>query len=384
MTKSADNILSATQDRAISSILTGLPSVKPIKAMSSLRKRGYKISKILREILKTTFGKGKLHPREYFYYGLFENDLSIEDKKRFIGSKLQFALHTRCNSLYWFALADNKEIFYAAMKGYGFKTPETVAVLRRMRTTGLGITLNTGDELRSFLSETAKYPLFAKPINGMFSIGAIKMSGINKKDQHIIINSTQETPIDKCIEYIFNSTNVGYLFQELLTPHESLVKAFGTTALSTIRFLVIVTSQGAEIISAVYRVPANNNFADNFWRNGNILCAVNLEDGKTTRSITGTGLEMKDCPKHPSTNAELVGMTLPNWSEAKELCIQAAGTLPEIHTQSWDIALTDSGPAIIEVNFGGDLNLHQLAHRKGLLQGSYLNHVRMHGAKINI
>ena len=75
-------------------------------------------------------------------------------------------------------------------------------------------------------------------------------------------------------------------------------------------------------------------------------------------------------------------LSLPDWHEGVDLCLRAAGTLPDIHTQSWDIALTSDGPTIIEVNFGGDLNLHQLAHKKGLLQEEYLDHLRANGIKI--
>jgi hypothetical protein len=35
--------------------------------------------------------------------------------------------------------------------------------------------------------------------------------------------------------------------------------------------------------------------------------------------------------------------------------------------QAWDVAPTDRGPVLIEVNIGGDFNLPQLAQAKGLM-----------------
>jgi hypothetical protein len=35
--------------------------------------------------------------------------------------------------------------------------------------------------------------------------------------------------------------------------------------------------------------------------------------------------------------------------------------------QAWDIALAERGPVLVEVNIGGDFNLPQLAHAKGLM-----------------
>ena len=53
-----------------------------------------------------------------------------------------------------------------------------------------------------------------------------------------------------------------------------------------------------------------------------------------------------------------------------------------IRTQSWDVALTDKGPVLLEVNFGGDLNLAQLAHGTGVLDDAYANHLRRCGYRL--
>ena len=61
---------------------------------------------------------------------------------------------------------------------------------------------------------------------------------------------------------------------------------------------------------------------------------------------------------------------------------EAARLLPGIRTQSWDIALTDAGPVPLEVNFGGDLNLAQLAAGAGVLDETYREHLRTCGYRI--
>lgn len=78
----------------------------------------------------------------------------------------------------------------------------------------------------------------------------------------------------------------------------------------------------------------------------------------------------------------LVGMTLPGWQRARQLCLRAASMFPGIRTQSWDIALTSAGAVILELNYGGDLNLHQLAHRRGILTPSYVAHLGRCGCRI--
>jgi hypothetical protein len=56
--------------------------------------------------------------------------------------------------------------------------------------------------------------------------------------------------------------------------------------------------------------------------------------------------------------------------------MSAATVFAGIRAQSWDVALSDQGPASLEVNFGGDLNLAQLANSEGVLDHGYTEHLR--------
>jgi hypothetical protein len=59
--------------------------------------------------------------------------------------------------------------------------------------------------------------------------------------------------------------------------------------------------------------------------------------------------------------------------------LRAASLFPAIRNQSWDIAITARGPAILEVNWGGDLNLHQIAHGRGILDDRFTAHLQRCG-----
>jgi glutathione synthase/RimK-type ligase-like ATP-grasp enzyme len=58
---------------------------------------------------------------------------------------------------------------------------------------------------------------------------------------------------------------------------------------------------------------------------------------------------------------------LPEWTALTALCLKAARAFPGLRMQAWDIALTERGPVLVEVNVGGDFNLPQLAHGSGLM-----------------
>ena len=56
---------------------------------------------------------------------------------------------------------------------------------------------------------------------------------------------------------------------------------------------------------------------------------------------------------HPDTNAMLLGMHVPRWNEAIELVNELAQVVPDNRYCSWDLALTDNGWSMIEVNARG-------------------------------
>ncbi|MGC1890896.1 MAG: sugar-transfer associated ATP-grasp domain-containing protein [Stellaceae bacterium] len=123
------------------------------------------------------------------------------------------------------------------------------------------------------------------------------------------------------------------------------------------------------------KIATGNNPADNFWRQGNMLGAIEIETGLISRVIRGTGAEMSVNEAHPDTKRPIVGTLIPQWAALIRLVISAAEILPGIRTQSWDVALAAAGPVHLEVNYGGDLNLAQLAPGAGVLDERYVEHL---------
>jgi hypothetical protein len=113
-----------------------------------------------------------------------------------------------------------------------------------------------------------------------------------------------------------------------------------------------------------------------------MLGAIDIGSGAVARTVCGTGSDMQIDAPHPDGAVPITGFVLPDWQGVLEVGLRAAATLPAIRTQSWDIALTDRGPVLLEVNYGGDLNLVQLAWGKGMLDASYRAHLASCGVKL--
>ncbi len=328
---------------------------------------------LLSDIWRMARGTGRVSPQEYMYYRLWDPKLDADAKARFVGKRVQTALHRACNPATWYMVAHDKLIFQAAAAGMGLPIPRLRGVYHPSRVAGPVPHARDKEGLKELLNNGLSGPIFAKPIDGMYSIGALSIDRLPEGQGFLANGAVVST--DDLVNYLSFRRDRGYVFQDRLTPHTRLRGLIGDH-LPCMRVLVLVDGKGvAEPVSAVVKLPAGGQTADNFWRGDNLLAALELETGAVTRAVNGWGRSFAVVDAHPDTGVRLAGTTLPQFDEAMALVRRAAAAFPGIRTQSWDIALTDKGPVVMELNFGGDLNLHQLAHGKGIMGARYRAHV---------
>lgn len=342
-----------------------------IQAAAALRVRP---TALVRELTRAIRGPGRLTLHEFFYYRLYDPSLPRDEARRHVGKRGQARFHAACNDPRWFAAAHDKALFYSTAAGAGLPVPRSRAVYVGQGRGPAANALAGPDELEAFLRDAARYPLFMKPIEGMYSVGALSLAALEGDQLRFTTGATAS--LKSVVRFVANFDG-GYLIQDRLEPHPLLRAAFGGT-LPTVRLFVLLSPNDATIESAVLKIPAMRNPADNYWRAGNMLGALDRM-GTVQRVITGVGAGLRECASHPDTGVRLTGLAVPKWQRVTELCRQAASMFPGIRTQSWDVALTDAGPVVLELNFGGDLNLHQLAHRRGALTDRYVAHLRRCG-----
>lgn len=83
---------------------------------------------------------------------------------------------------------------------------------------------------------------------------------------------------------------------------------------------------------------------------------------------------------HPQTPG-LIGLTLPHWDKLMEINARAAQIFAPIRYQSTDIAITQDGPVIVELNYGGGFDLPQYASGRRMLTSAVRAFFKSHGCK---
>ena len=360
--------------------LNGIPAIDFSTNLQVAIAAGGHMSSILGEVISLRRGPGKLTPNEYFYYRLWEPQLSKEDKRRFVGKQAQQPMHIACNNTGWYATAADKLLFHTLLTGAGLPTPTLLAVTGPDRWLPHGQLLRDETAIVEFLRDPGNYPLFGKPIDGKYSISVISADAYDRGADKVIMQGGQ-TVSPETLAGTMTGRQAGYIVQRRMAVDRSLEALFGPR-LWSVRVLVLLTPNGPLIHKALAKIATGQNPADNFWRKGNMLGAIDLESGTIMRTVRGTGAEMVVNPTHTDTSRMVIGSVIPEWSRLVNRVGDAARLLPAIRTQSWDVAISDAGPVPLEVNFGGDLNLTQLASGVGMLDETYRDHLQTCGYRI--
>jgi hypothetical protein len=327
------------------------------------RQTGTRPMRIFLDYFAVRKAAGRLSLQDYFLYRLYDNEkFSVADKRRFISNRLHWPVTRKCCDMTWQATTEDKWLSYTLLGRFGFKIPTTAAVVdASARSYADTEKIATADQFKRFLQSRSSFPLFCKPNYGLGSFGAFIVTGIDGD----MVQRDQAEPV--AVERLFNAiaADRSYLVQETLQNH-SLIRAM-TSYVATIRMVNILTPAGVRTPFAALKLPAANNIADNFWRKGNLLANINVNNGTLGRTIRGSGVATEELDTYPDSSRQLRGMQLPFWREVLELNARAVSFLPRIRYNSLDIALTDDGPVIVEMNTGGSFELPQLASGQGLL-----------------
>lgn len=342
-------------------------------AREAKKSEGVPISRMLVEAFMLRLPPSCLGLSEYFDYRLFEKRLSWQEKCRFVGWRGEDALdnwnHHSCH-----VYADDKRILAALLEDAALPHPFLAAVYLNSTPSNLtAARLDSPDELVTWLRERAEYPLFAKPVHAGFGRGAYLLQGLDATKRKLVLGQTgEEVSIEDWVSALSNPAGKGYLFQAALKPHHRLAD-LQCGRLSGLRIMTLQSPEGEpSIYRAIWKVPRQFNIIDNFESGtlGNLLAAVDIDDGRVLRVIQGYGLSLKNLACHPDSGLSFDNLILPDWSEVKDTVLKAARLLPRFGFQHWDVALTDQGPVLIEVNLfsAGGTELSQLVEGRGLLE----------------
>ena len=334
---------------------------------------GKSLGGVLCDVAGLSWGKGRLQASEYFLYKLYDEARFPGDvKKTFLGTDKQAQL-LEALDMPWPELANDKPTLTALLRGHDLPIPETQAMRHASRTFPGATALRTKCDVERFLRSDARYPLFTKPTDKVCSLGVANIERFDAKTDCLVTSHERSVPVAEFADKVEKYAKGGYLYQTRMAPHPKIIDLVGNQ-ISSVRMFVLVDDEGPTLLRASWKIPSGETVADNFWRSGNMLGGLDVETGKVIRVLKRTSTGTEPILKHPMTGARLDGITFPEWDEMRNIVMRGAAAVPSCHFQGWDVALTDRGPVLVELEGdGGDPIMEQLCFDSGLLQGRYLN-----------
>lgn len=289
------------------------------------------------DLLKWLFlNRGKFY---YFYvFGLQMRSAKMADylyHPEYVKIRKQF------NTSYYFPILEDKFLFDSFLKGQQFPTPPVEGLI---------------DNKMFFHPASNKYFPLEEVLNHemdvycklVFSWGGKNVFRIQVQQKELLLNG-EKTTIDELKEQI---TGGRYILQETVKQHEKL-NMMNPWCANTLRVITLNDGQNPAVLAAILRIGIDKNYVDNA-SGGNLQSGIG-DDNCLAYPGSQWGYPPKYFSHHPDTGVEIVGFEVPFMKEVKKLCTEMHRSLNYFFIISWDIAITEKGPVVIEGNPVPDL-----------------------------
>lgn len=237
-------------------------------------------------------------------------------------------------------LADDKFVFYSYINTIkeGL-TPNILLIFRKDKIVWQNKTeYKTVDDFIKNLKE-GKY--ICKSIIGL---GGHSVYLLTVRRGKVLVNNGSLT-----LKELYDITeSENYMIQEYVYQHDDIAKLNPTT-LNTIRIISTRFSEEVNILAAMIRIGVGKDSVVDNASSGGTFVGIDVETGKLREY--GYYHKGKRQEKHPTTKVVYKDLQLPYWKEVIELIKTVHPFLYGLNSIGWDIAITNEGPKIIEINW---------------------------------
>ena len=300
---------------------------------------------ILKDYFSLYKSKG-LTTDEYYQFEFEKRDKHF--RKNFLGLNEQRYYLDFLNPVKYYSISRNKFFTHKLLEKTGVKK----------------------SELFCYYQPEAKYSEISDYANNIDSVLNILK---NKNVLSCVIKTTESSHGDnvivvKSIDYLENDAlltlfngetkKISSLLGDNALIFESIIRQtkqfsnFNPSSVNTVRFMTTLYPDGTvKVIATFIKIGRAGKCVDNAGCGGNIDVCVDLDSGEIKNAIQFDGWRnIIEIEKHPDTGCQLNGIIIDNWQNIKEEVKKYQMAFPYCKAAGWDIAITDDGPIVIEVN----------------------------------
>lgn len=299
-------------------------------------------------VLKLRHGIGVNY---YQTAGFFRQDIPWSDKAAHLGAGDFVNRLDRLNPVPYRKLSQHKLAEKAILTLLRIPTPAYLGYVHRLAgRTAAGAPLRTLAEFEQFVDSLTSDRVCLKLIEGHGGAGFLAVERVKRQDgTHLVpLFESEALTVREFFDRYVASATGGRLVETYLEQHASY-KAFNPTSVNTLRVWAYAPAdQPARILGAYLRIGRAGALVDNHGAGG-IVAPLDYETGILRAAADGLPTHRVH-PVHPDSGNPIEGVRLEFWREAMELAATALTVFPSTRLAGLDIAVTTTGPVVIELN----------------------------------
>lgn len=306
---------------------------------------GKKIYFILQDFLFLK-KKEKLSRVEYSNYRMYSQ--SVDFRNSFLPYAQAEYFWKILNPRRYACLARDKYLSHCLLKNAGIPSAELYIYYNPDMGAATDILAYNYETVRNILEDKKLKQLVVKPASdsahgaGVFICKEIQFVGndcflIKQNDEIVSLKSILgKTPL---------------LFESLVTQTKQ-ISLLNSSSVNTVRIMTALYPQNeVKIVAAFIKIGRLGSDVDNAGGGGNVDCAVDLESGRLYNCLEfNSWKDIKNISYHPDSQELLEGTVLTGWNNIISQVKEFQAKIPFLKTIGWDVAITDNGPVIIEIN----------------------------------
>jgi len=301
--------------------------------------------KVMRDYIALYRAKG-ITPEEYYEFEFDKRSKVF--RQDFLGLNEQRLYLDLLNPLKYFSLARNKFMAHKMLENTGIRTSELYCYYQPEASYA------ENPECAGNLSEVLRI-LKSKGVQSC----VIKTTESSHGDNVWVIQNIDYQDNDAILKrFDGQELNLSSVLGEDALIFESLVRqteqfaAFNASSVNTVRFMTALYPDGsAKVIATFIKIGRAGRCVDNAGGGGNVDVCVDVATGEIRYAIQFDGWHhVQNIDTHPDNGNPLNGVVIENWESIKAEVIRFQQAFPYCKVAGWDIAITDAGPVVIEVN----------------------------------
>lgn len=285
-------------------------------------------------------------------------------------------------------ILDNKWFFAKFCDGLGLPHPRVHGVLASPQGFLVnGGPLRSGADLVNWCRHTNATRFVLKPLSGGGSTGIFIVEHVEWENEQPTFHvaggkafSVQDLNDQLVTGVPWHQGASGVLLQELAEPHPWFSK-HDLGPFNIVRLVTFIPNDGEPIAQVAILFSGRIGHAVNNWNDGALSISVDPSTGTLGTGRTLPKFGRDPLRAHPDTGTVFEGLVLPDWQDALQLALQASRMTIGMRLICWEVLLTNTGPQLLEGNWGFGLTMLQ-AHGEGFLKNGVAEMWKQAGADL--